>query len=116
MIVKLESHTSRWEGENQRHRPSPINLPNVTVYQRSGAEASLPSCDAVYVSAGSTAPLQNWLDALRPGGRLLVPLTPDGVGDRPGLGGMLLVNAGYRKSVRRSLVFVGGDYPLHWSE
>ncbi|HET6216248.1 MAG TPA: rRNA adenine N-6-methyltransferase family protein [Acidobacteriaceae bacterium] len=67
------------------------NLPNVTVYQRSGAEASLPNCDAVYVSAGCTAPLQNWLDALRPGGRLLVPLTPDGVGNMPGLGGMLLI-------------------------
>ena len=67
------------------------DLPNVTVHQRSGAEASLPNCDAIYVSAGATAPLQNWLDALRPSGRLLVPLTPDGVGNMPGLGGMLLI-------------------------
>ena len=67
------------------------DLPSVTVYQQSGAEDSLPSCNAIYVSAGSTAPLPSWLDALRPGGRLLFPLTPDGVGEMPGLGGMLLV-------------------------
>ncbi len=67
------------------------DLPNVTVHQESGAEASLPNCDVIYVSAGSTAPLQSWLDALRPSGRLLFPLTPDGLGDMPGLGGMLLI-------------------------
>jgi protein-L-isoaspartate(D-aspartate) O-methyltransferase len=67
------------------------DLPNVTVHQRSGTEGSLPTCNAIYVSAGSTAPLQSWLDALRPSGRLLFPLTPDGAGEMPGLGGMLLV-------------------------
>jgi protein-L-isoaspartate(D-aspartate) O-methyltransferase len=67
------------------------DLPNVAVHQRSGAEALLPDCDAIYVSAGSTAPLQSWLDALRPNGRLLFPLTPDGAGEMPGLGGMLLI-------------------------
>lgn len=66
-------------------------LPNVTVYQHSGAEASLPKCNAIYVSAGATAPMQSWLDALHPSGRLLFPLTPDGVGNMPGLGGMLLI-------------------------
>jgi protein-L-isoaspartate(D-aspartate) O-methyltransferase len=66
-------------------------LPNVAVYQRSGAEGLLPDCEAIYVSAGATAPLDTWLDALRPGGRLLFPLTPDGPGEIPGLGGMLLV-------------------------
>jgi protein-L-isoaspartate(D-aspartate) O-methyltransferase len=64
---------------------------NVTVYQRSGAEGSLPRCDVIYVSAGATAPLNMWLDALRPAGRLLFPLTPDGIGEWPGAGGMLLV-------------------------
>ncbi len=49
---------------------------NVTVHARSGAEGGLPRCDAVYVNAGASAPLDAWLDALKPGGRLLFPLTP----------------------------------------
>lgn len=68
------------------------DLLNVTVQHRSGAEASLPQCDAIYVNAGATSPLDVWLDALRPNGRLLFPLTPaDGLGGAPGAGGMLLV-------------------------
>jgi protein-L-isoaspartate(D-aspartate) O-methyltransferase len=62
------------------------------VYQRSGAEGPLPECDAIYVNAGATAPLDIWLDALRPNGRLLFPLTPaDGPGGMPGAGAMLLI-------------------------
>jgi protein-L-isoaspartate(D-aspartate) O-methyltransferase len=64
---------------------------NVTVYPRSGAEGPLPNCDAMYITAGATAPLDIWLDALRPAGRLLFPLTPDGAGEMPGPGGMILI-------------------------
>jgi protein-L-isoaspartate(D-aspartate) O-methyltransferase len=65
---------------------------NVTVHRRSGSEGLLPDCDAIYVNAGATAPLDIWLDALRPNGRLLFPLTPsDGPGGMPGAGGMILV-------------------------
>lgn len=75
----------------QRASRNLADLRNVTVCPRSGAEGTLPDCDAVYVSAGATAPLDIWLDALRPSGRLLFPLTPDGHRGMPGLGGMLLV-------------------------
>jgi len=73
---------------------------NVSVIQQSGSEGTLPACDVVYVSAGATHPLDTWLDALRPNGRLLFPLTPmEGATGAPGLGGMLLVkrvgDAGY---------------------
>ena len=64
--------------------------PHVTVYARSGAEGPFPECNAIYVSAGATSPLDIWLNALLPGGRLLFPLTPDGPGGTPGAGGMLL--------------------------
>ena len=65
---------------------------NVAAYHRSGSEGSLPDCDAIYVSAGATAPLDSWLDALRPKGRLLFPLTPaDSPGGMPGAGGMFLI-------------------------
>jgi protein-L-isoaspartate(D-aspartate) O-methyltransferase len=61
-------------------------FPNVTVHARSGAEGTLPACDVLYVNAGATEPLAIWLDALRPMGRLLFPMTPDA-----GVGAMLLV-------------------------
>lgn len=60
--------------------------PWISVKAQSAAEGSIPACDIIYVSAGATRPLNSWLNALRPGGRLLFPLTP-----RVGLGGMLLV-------------------------
>ena len=66
----------------------------VEVHQRSGAEGDLPKADVIYVCAGATEPMAIWLDSLKPGGRLLFPLTPD-----HGFGGMLLVThnggAGY---------------------
>jgi protein-L-isoaspartate(D-aspartate) O-methyltransferase len=61
-------------------------FPFVTVHARSGAEEPLPTCDVVYVNAGATEPLDVWLDALRPGGRLLFPMTAV-----DGTGAMLLV-------------------------
>jgi protein-L-isoaspartate(D-aspartate) O-methyltransferase len=68
------------------------DLSHVTVQERSGSEAPLPVCDAIYVNAGATALLDVWLDALRVNGRLLFPLTPaDGPGGMPGTGGMLLI-------------------------
>jgi protein-L-isoaspartate(D-aspartate) O-methyltransferase len=67
------------------------DMPQVEVHLRSGAEGPLPECNVIYVNAGATAPLDIWLDALLPGGRLLFPLTPDGAGGMPGPGGMLLI-------------------------
>jgi protein-L-isoaspartate(D-aspartate) O-methyltransferase len=61
-------------------------MPWVCVHAGSGTAGPLPECDLLYVSAGATDPLEVWLDALRVGGRLLFPLTPD-----EGYGGMLLV-------------------------
>ena len=62
------------------------DMAHVEVQDRSGAAGPLPPCDVIYVNAGATGPLDVWLDALRPGGRLLFPLTP-----AQGVGGMLLV-------------------------
>jgi protein-L-isoaspartate(D-aspartate) O-methyltransferase len=54
---------------------------HVTVHTKSGAEGPLPACDVLYVNAGATEPLTVWLDALRPKGRVLFPMTPtDGAG------------------------------------
>jgi protein-L-isoaspartate(D-aspartate) O-methyltransferase len=52
------------------------NFSNVTVLVESGSEAALTKCDVIYINAGATDPVDSWLDALKPGGRLLFPLTP----------------------------------------
>lgn len=58
----------------------------VDVRMRSGVAPDLPQADLIYVCAGAAQPSRMWLDALRPGGRVLFPLAPKGV-----FGGMLLI-------------------------
>jgi protein-L-isoaspartate(D-aspartate) O-methyltransferase len=70
----------------QRARENLAGFSQVVVHARSGAEGPLPACDVLYVNAGATEPLAVWLDALRPNGRLLFPMTPE-----KGYGGMLLI-------------------------
>jgi protein-L-isoaspartate(D-aspartate) O-methyltransferase len=66
--------------------------PNVTIRSASATVGILPECDEIYVNAGATDPLDLWLNALRPNGRLLFPLTPaDSHGGAPGIGAMLLL-------------------------
>ena len=60
----------------------------VAVEARSGLRDDLPEADAIYVNAGLPRPSRAWLDALRPGGRLLFPLQGGG---ESGFGGMLLI-------------------------
>lgn len=67
-------------------------LSRVTVFASSGTEGSLPACDAIYVNAAATGPLDCWLDCLKPDGRLIFPLTPADVAGRPAPGMMLLVS------------------------
>jgi protein-L-isoaspartate(D-aspartate) O-methyltransferase len=47
--------------------------PWVEVRARSGVE-DLPQADVLYVNAAASHPVRAWLDALRPGGRLIFPL------------------------------------------
>jgi protein-L-isoaspartate(D-aspartate) O-methyltransferase len=80
-------------------------MPWVRVHAGSGTAGPLPECDVLYVSAGATSPLVVWLDALRMGGRLLFPLTPE-----EGYGGMLLVvrcASGYAARFLCGAKFVG---------
>jgi protein-L-isoaspartate(D-aspartate) O-methyltransferase len=56
------------------------------VRAQSGVASDLPQVDLIYICAGAAQPSRMWLDALRPGGRLLFPLAPKDV-----FGGMLLI-------------------------
>jgi protein-L-isoaspartate(D-aspartate) O-methyltransferase len=69
-----------------RARENLKDLPQVEVHPQSGIADNLPKVDAIYVCAGITQPSWAWLDAMRPGARLLFPLQPE-----RGLGGMLLL-------------------------
>jgi len=69
-----------------RARENLRRWPWAHVEPASGAHAALGEADLIYVNAGVQQPPRAWLDALRPEGRLVFPLTPG-----EGEGGMLLV-------------------------
>lgn len=58
-----------------RARQNLAHLPHVDVREADGAACDLEPADAIFVNAGAAYVSTLWLDALRPGGRLLVPLT-----------------------------------------
>jgi protein-L-isoaspartate(D-aspartate) O-methyltransferase len=57
-----------------RARENLAHLPQVEVRAGSGVAEDLPRADAIYVNAAATHPVRAWLEALKPGGRLLFPL------------------------------------------
>ena len=61
--------------------------PQVGVSNADGAAASFAPADVIVASAGVTHPPLSWIGALKPGGRLLFPMTSE----RGGPGRMLLV-------------------------
>jgi protein-L-isoaspartate(D-aspartate) O-methyltransferase len=78
-LVGESGRVDAYEIEPELTRHAAANLaefPQVVVHGRSGAEAPLPCCDVLYVSAAAAEPLAIWLNALRPEGRLLFPLEP----------------------------------------
>ena len=66
-------------------------LQQVRVVSGDGTSVELPPCDAVLVNAGFTHPLPRWLNALREGGRLLLPITAQVPGSPTSIGAMVLV-------------------------
>ena len=48
---------------------------NVHVVAGDGSTISLDPADIIYVNAGTTGPAETWLNALKDGGRLILPLT-----------------------------------------
>jgi len=92
ILAKLVGETGlvdAYEIEPELAKRASTNLapfPQVTVHSHSGATGPLPACDVIYVNAGATEPVSAWLDALKPGGRLLFPMTPS-----TGVGAMLLI-------------------------
>lgn len=80
LAYEIEPDLAECASVNLRH------LPQVSVIAASATRVVLPGCDVIYVSAGASDLPPSWLDALKVGGRLVLPLTPDG-----GYGLMLVV-------------------------
>src|SRR6185295_13736316 len=75
----------------ERARRNLASYPNVTVACRDGSRPADGSFDAIFVNAGATHVERAWIEQLRDGGRLLVPLTIGMSGLNAGMGYMLLV-------------------------
>jgi protein-L-isoaspartate(D-aspartate) O-methyltransferase len=82
--------------------------PNVTVINADGAGISLDPADVIFACAGATHPLPAWLDALKPGGRLLFPMTTI----RDGPGAMLLVTHRANNELAARFVCRAGFIPF----
>jgi protein-L-isoaspartate(D-aspartate) O-methyltransferase len=79
-LVGPEGRVIAYEIEPDIAERAAANLarhPQVEVRARSGVDG-LPLADAIYVNAAATHPLRAWLDALKPGGRLVFPLQAAG--------------------------------------
>ena len=52
-------------------------FPNVEVIEGDGGLVAFDAADVIYVNAGCTRPAESWLDRLKDGGRLILPMTSD---------------------------------------
>jgi len=82
-------------GLADRAKASFATWPTVEILQGDGATVPFAPADVIYVNAGATRPADSWLDGLKAGGRLILPLTvnrpagPDGIMAMAHVGGVL---------------------------
>jgi protein-L-isoaspartate(D-aspartate) O-methyltransferase len=76
----------------ERARRNLAYLNHVEVIGGDGREFGPDPADAIFINAGATQPQAVWLDSLKPGGRLILPLTVARDETSSGMGFMLKVN------------------------
>lgn len=79
-LVGLGGRVTAIEQDAELARRAAVNLagyPQTEVVQGDGTEVDFAPADGIYVNAGATRPDGHWLDRLKPGGRLILPLTTD---------------------------------------
>jgi protein-L-isoaspartate(D-aspartate) O-methyltransferase len=77
-LVGTAGHVIGYEIDEDLAARAAENLkpyPQVDCRAGSGVDLGDTGLHALYINAGATHPLPNWLDALTPGGRLILPLT-----------------------------------------
>ena len=62
-------------GLAEKARAALMPWPQIVVSHADGANLSFEPADLIVASAGATHPLPSWLNALKPGGRLMFPMT-----------------------------------------
>jgi protein-L-isoaspartate(D-aspartate) O-methyltransferase len=93
-VVGREGHVTAIEVDTQLAARACDNLhcfPNVKVIEGDGGDIDAGPADAILVNAGATHPRPVWLDSLRPGGRLILPLTVTDDADGSGGGRVLKI-------------------------
>jgi protein-L-isoaspartate(D-aspartate) O-methyltransferase len=91
-----------------RARASFAATPNVEIVEGDGAQVAFDLADVIYVNAGCTRPAGNWLDRLKDGGRLILPMTSD-----QGFGGKTPAKFASAGAVFR-IARRGDDYFASW--
>lgn len=66
-----------------RARANLAHLPGATVLTGDGSVTPFDPADVIYVNAGASKPADLWLDALKDGGRMILPLTTNTNFSRP---------------------------------
>ena len=82
--VEIDAQLAQRASTNLRH------LQHVNVHHGDGGQFDAGAADAIFVNAGATHPQRIWLDSVRDGGRLLLPITAT-AGSELGVGGMFLI-------------------------
>ena len=83
---------------------------NVTIVEGDGATAPFEPADVIYVNAGATRPADNWLDRLKDGGRMILPLTTNKNFDQMGRAPHEMVAQGAVLRIGRR----GDDFFVKW--
>ncbi|MGC1677599.1 MAG: methyltransferase domain-containing protein [Candidatus Binataceae bacterium] len=89
----------------ERSRHNLAHLPQVQLVCANGSIYDPGQVDAIFVNAGATHPCDLWLDRLRPGGRLVFPLT------RSNWAGAMLKVTFTAGSYAAAVISAGGMYP-----
>jgi len=79
MLVLPNGVITAYEVDEKLAAQARLNLAqfeNVTVVLGNAVSVPIPKSDVIYVNAGVVAPPGHWLDALRPGARMIFPWRP----------------------------------------
>src|SRR6202049_4922936 len=76
--------------------------PHVRVVHGDGTRIVFEPVDIIYVNAGATRPADAWLDRLKEGGRLILPLTADGFPNRDVGAGSCVASSGAVRNFLRA--------------